>query len=100
MSRELSRRANRVALRSWWVGCLACALIVINLGARAAEGEAAIDVELNRLEQRDQDCHIFLVVDNGLAKRFGSLGLDLVLFDHEGTILERVTLDSVTREFA
>ncbi len=52
-----------------------------------------ITVELNKLEQQDKACRVFVVTGNASDKNYESLKLDLVIFQPSGVIDRRVTID-------
>ena len=54
---------------------------------------ASIDVELNRLDARDEGCGVQMVVTNGSDTAYAGFGLDLVVFDKAGQIVRRTVLD-------
>ncbi|MFD2112006.1 Tat pathway signal sequence domain protein [Thiorhodococcus fuscus] len=68
---------------------LCCAL---PFGASAAEG--ALKVELNKLEAHENACVTYLVFGNQTSTDFTSLQLELVLFDDQGFILQRLALEA------
>jgi len=72
------------------IGALLVALTP--LGAALAE-EAGVGVELNKLEQVEGACRAFLVIENGMGADFEMLALDLVVFDANGVIAERLAVD-------
>lgn len=72
------------------IGALLAALA---LHAVALAEEAGVAVELNKLEQVEDACRAFLVIENGLEAGFETLALDLVVFDADGVIAERLAVD-------
>jgi hypothetical protein len=58
-----------------------------------AESPPTIGVELNRLEDQGGNCRAYLVVTNPGSAEFSSFSLDLILFDHGGTIMRRLAVD-------
>ncbi|MDF2096115.1 hypothetical protein [Aquibaculum arenosum] len=81
------------------IGALAAAALLLGLSAPSvaqteaqtepgapADGEAAVVVELNKVEQLDNACRAYLLFENGNSSRFDEFRLDLVLFDSEGVI--------------
>ena len=72
------------------IGALLAALA---LHAAALAEEAGVAVELNKLEQVGDACRAFLVIENGLEAGFETLALDLVVFDADGVIAERLAVD-------
>jgi hypothetical protein len=53
-----------------------------------------LGVELNRLEQLDSVCRVYLVFENKLGSPLEALQLELVLFDSQGFVWRRLTLDA------
>lgn len=56
--------------------------------------DAQLGVELNRLEQLDGSCRVYLVFQNKLGVDLDTLQLELVLFDSDGFVQRRLTLDA------
>jgi hypothetical protein len=76
------------------VGAVGSLALSLATGARAAAAEPAkIGIELNKLETTDKGCRAYLVVDNAGDAAFQSYKLDLVLFQPDGVIGKRVTVD-------
>jgi len=63
--------------------------------APAAPGtsDAAVKIELNKLEDQPSSCRAYLVVNNTSEKAYEALKLDLVLFQKDGIIGRRFALD-------
>ena len=59
-----------------------------------ADAEAAVVVELNKVEQLDSACRAYLLFENGNSSRFDEFRLDLVLFDSEGVIARRIAVEA------
>lgn len=60
----------------------------------AAPAEATpITVELNKLEDIDAGCRIYVVVNNETQQNFDTLKLDLVLFRKDGIVDQRFFVD-------
>lgn len=53
-----------------------------------------LGVELNRLEERDGSCRVYLVMSNPSPRSYEALKLDLVLFGTDGVIARRVAVDT------
>lgn len=63
-------------------------------GAQAqAPSAGAVAIELNKLEQVDQACRVYLVIRTDGAEPLARAALDLVLFDKSGVILKRLAYD-------
>jgi hypothetical protein len=62
--------------------------------AAEAPSTAQLGVELNRLEQLDSVCRVYLVFENQLGSPLDKLQLELVLFDSQGFVWRRLTLDA------
>lgn len=76
----------------------AAALAVAAAGAasgplRAQEATAPITIELNKLEPADSACRLFLLLQNRSAQTYDALTLELVSFDKEGLIGQRLAVD-------
>ncbi|MGQ0673046.1 MAG: hypothetical protein ACT4N2_09245 [Hyphomicrobium sp.] len=67
------------------------ALLGICTGASAET--PAIAVELNKLEQQDKGCRAYMVVTNKATSGYETLKLDLVMFQTDGVIGRRFTID-------
>lgn len=74
----------------------ALALSVLSLSAHAVPAAAAdpLGVELNRLEERDGSCRVYLVIANKAPTVYDSLKLDLVLFASDGVIARRLAVEA------
>jgi len=59
-----------------------------------ADALGRLRIELNRLEQLDGSCRVYLVFENALGTSVEALQLELVLFDSKGFIQRRLTLDA------
>lgn len=71
------------------------AILTAGLWLAAAPAMAAgprLGLELNRLEPLDDGCRAYLVVEPG-AQSYAALTLDLVLFDADGLILDRIAVE-------
>jgi hypothetical protein len=82
---RLSRWAP-AALAGAVVGASACPL-------RAQEAAAPITVELNKLEPADRACRLFLLLRNQSDQTYDALTLELVSFDKQGLIGQRLAVD-------
>jgi hypothetical protein len=61
--------------------------------APAAQSDANISLELNKLEPSDKGCRAYIVVSNPAATPLDSFRLDLVMFQKDGVIGRRFALD-------
>jgi len=52
-----------------------------------------IDLELNKVEQRESGCLLYLVAKNGANLSFENFKMDLVLFDEESLIIKRIAVN-------
>ena len=59
----------------------------------AMANEETIHIELNKLETQDKACRAYLVLKNDTALDIKAFQLDLVLFDSDGLIANRLALD-------
>lgn len=81
---------------SWYA---AAALGVTGAGAlatgplRAQDATPPITVELNKLEPADQACRLFLLLQNHSDQTYDALTLELVSFDKDGLIDQRLAVD-------
>ncbi len=72
-------------------------LILCCLGSSSisfAEEKPGLHLELNKLEQRGQHCAFYLVFQNQLSSPFRELQLELVFFDQDGLIQQRLLLNA------
>lgn len=71
---------------------LLMSLILFYSGAVLAEDN--IDIELNKLEDREDSCRAYLVFKNKTSSQFNEFKLDLVMFGADGVISRRLAVDS------
>ncbi|MBK1697777.1 hypothetical protein [Rhodovibrio salinarum] len=62
--------------------------------AEGAPEAAPIRVELNKLEPREGACRAYFVFTNATDQRLQDYKLDLVLFDPDGVIAQRMAIDA------
>jgi hypothetical protein len=84
------RRRPRAAVR---FAVILGAALFWRPSAGGADPPSTIGVELNRLEDQGGNCRAYLVVTNPGSAEFSSFSLDLILFDHGGTIMRRLAVD-------
>ncbi|HEY2538685.1 MAG TPA: Tat pathway signal sequence domain protein [Stellaceae bacterium] len=58
-----------------------------------AESPKSIGLELNKLEQQGGNCRAYLVIANPGTDAFTGFTLDLIVFDHSGTISRRLAVE-------
>ena len=75
---------------AWLFACLAVWLL---LAAPAVSQDDGVRIELNKLEDVDGGCRVYLVLGNATTDRFSAFKIDLVLFDGEGVISRRLAVD-------
>ncbi len=73
---------------------LAASLIVLIAGGQAHSQNSGLQIELNKLERRETSCRAYLVFANRTESEFSSLKLDLVVFDPDGIVAERVAIEA------
>lgn len=86
------------AVRAGWRGGLAgavAAMVVSGLGfaPALAQDEPAIEMELNRLEDKTPDCTAWIVVKNRTETAFTKILTELAIFDSNGIFTKRLALD-------
>lgn len=59
-----------------------------------AQGDTAVRFELNKAEQAGDACRLYLLIDNRSQTDFQSLKLDLVSFDADGIVQQRMLLET------
>jgi hypothetical protein len=71
---------------------LLLALLVFGVPpAHAADG--GVRAELNKLEQEEEACRAYLVLENATESAFEELKLDLVLFAPDGVVARRLAVE-------
>jgi hypothetical protein len=70
------------------------ALLLVPAPPASAEQDGALAVELNKLEQIDSSCRVYMVFTNSTGTTLAALKLELVLFNGDGFIQRRLTLDA------
>ncbi|MEQ8322987.1 MAG: Tat pathway signal sequence domain protein [Rhodospirillales bacterium] len=69
------------------------AVLVLLAASTAARADGAINLELNKVEPAGQGCRIYMVFNNQTATAIGSFKPDLVFFDKDGVIAERLVVE-------
>lgn len=67
--------------------------LLVGASAAATAETPAIGVELNKLEQQDKGCRAYMVVTNKATSGYETLKLDLIMFQTDGVIGRRFTID-------
>lgn len=89
----------RTLKRSWLAYALALPIgafatqAVADPAAPAAETASGTHVELNKLEPVEKGCRAYMVVNNPGETTFKSFKIDLVLFQTDGVIGKRFSID-------
>lgn len=72
---------------------LLTAAVYTPAAAGAATGQPTVTLELNKLEPIDKGCRAYIVVTNKEDANYQAFKLDLVLFQSDGVIGRRFSLD-------
>lgn len=75
------------------IGAVALAVAVGFGGASARAEPPKIALELNKLEQTEKGCRVYMVTTNGTETAYPTYQLDLVLFQPDGVIAKRIGMD-------
>lgn len=59
----------------------------------AAAQEKGMSIELNKLEEIDGGCRVYLVMRNATGDSFNAFKIDLVLFDGNGVVNKRLAVE-------
>lgn len=70
---------------------LGAALVLLGTGLVWADG--AITLELNKLEPAGKACRVYMVFSNGTGSAIESFKPDLVFFDQDGVIADRLVVE-------
>lgn len=70
-----------------------CGAVATMASAQEAGVPGAVTLEINRVENVDAGCRIYLVTRNGLDAALDPFTLDLVAFDGGGVIAARLAVD-------
>lgn len=87
----LARRLR--AQRRVAVGLLTAVALAACLAGRPVAAADGLTIELNRLEDRDGKCHGSFLVRNDLGHTLDRFRVDMVTFDRDGVITDRVLVD-------
>lgn len=68
--------------------------LTLSIGVAAADESGKVSLELNKLEPRDGACRAYLVIGNNTDIAFESLKLDLVMFDTDDIVAERLAVET------
>lgn len=75
-------------------GLVAALLALLPVSGPAAQPVSELfSMELNKVESADGICSLYFVVTNRFESRFDALAANLVMFDREGIIINRLTFD-------
>lgn len=85
------RRATRNKVITLGVYAMATSALLFSLAANAQE--PTLSVELNKVEQQDNACRAYFVVENKGTAAYQALKLDLVIFKADGVIGRRFSVD-------
>jgi hypothetical protein len=75
------------------LGLAAAFLLAAAVPSVLAAAPSDITLELNKLEPTDIGCRVYIVLDNRSESAFSAFRLDLILFQPDGVIGKRLTLD-------
>ena len=79
-------------MRRWAKALMVAAALIVGGGA-AAQPASSIPLELNRLEQDGDICRVYLLVRNPETTTIEAFKLDLVFFDNDGIIRNRLYVE-------
>lgn len=54
---------------------------------------ANVNIEINKTEQKEKNCRVYLVVKNDSAFSFDTFKMDMVLFDQDDIIIKNMALN-------
>lgn len=77
-----------------FVACIISIVIIVVAQARSglASDDIRLNLELNRLQQRDTACRISFLINNRLGKAIDELVFEIVLFGQDGKIVRLVAI--------
>ncbi len=77
-------------IRNVHIGLIICSLL---LAFPATAEMRVLEIELNKIEQRDQACRVYLFAKNKTQQKFTSFKLDVVLFNQNGIIQKNMAVN-------
>jgi hypothetical protein len=80
--------------RATWFRATLGFVLVAALAGAAAPKPPTVAIELNRLEPHDGNCRAYLVFRNPGALAYSGFKLDLVVFDRNGIIAQRLAVEA------
>lgn len=92
--RTAARALSRLAPKAFLAAFMSVAgLAAIAPAPTQAQG-TGISIELNKLEEQPNACRVYMLFENPGQTEFAEFQLDLVLFDTNGVIARRLSLDA------
>lgn len=82
---------HRALAAAFAAGLIASFTASVGLAEAAPE---AVGIELNKLEPNGDACRAYVVLNNTTAAAYGTLKLDLVLFDADGIVVKRLAVET------
>ncbi|MEZ5658576.1 MAG: hypothetical protein R3E83_08605 [Burkholderiaceae bacterium] len=76
------------------LSAISTCLLLAFTGHAGAQTTSGVHLELNKAEQIDGACRMYLVIENRTSSTFRNLQLDLVGFDPDGIIAQRILLET------
>jgi hypothetical protein len=102
-NRAFSRIESHSVIRTLKRALLPCAFVVSTfLATSLADAEpqtnqpnasSSVNIELNKLEAADKGCRAYVVINNTTDTAYQSFKIDLVLFQSDGVIGKRFSID-------
>lgn len=93
-SRDRRARGYFGNWRNGLIGPILASLLTPALAqGQTAALDAALTVELNKLEEAENACRAYLVFENKSERTFSSFKLDLVMFGADGVITKRLAVE-------
>jgi hypothetical protein len=72
---------------------LAVVLVLPGAGPVETGNEEGLTLELNKVEEVEEGCQTFFLLDNDSGHVFDGFRLELILFDQKGVIADRLRVD-------